>query len=460
MVTLYRIQNNLKYLYRPPQGNSKTFLKYLDDTVSLIKKDNVDIFIMGDFNIDFLEKRDETIKKTESLINQWGCSKLISEVTRYDTQKNSCIDQIITNSDIVLSSGVADTNLSDHQLIFVQRKKCKMPTKKASFIGRSYRNYDENVFKNNLVEHDWREFFANEKPNIQWDIMLSKIIEVADEMCPVKTYNIKRFKDPWITPEKLEMIRDKDNALRKAKRSRKEMDWNVAKRLRNTCLSKIRKAKGDFVRNELNINKSDSKIFWKNIHDIIPKNNKNKNKIELIDQTTSKEISESDVSSYINTFFSNIGPKLAKNVNQEWKYEGHVSNNHLDDINTNNEEVMKLCKEIDTLKAACISNLSSTLIKDALIALNEQFVILLYNSFKTGIFPDAWKIATVIPLYKGGNRKEVGNFRPVSLLPLPSKIIEKIVHDRINTHLENLDLLDVKHGGFRKHHSTIHTIAN
>ena len=76
-----------------------------------------------------------------------------------------------------------------------------------------------------------------------------------------------------------------------------------------------------------------------------------------------------------------------------------------------------------------------------------------------GIFPEKWKMATVIRLYKGGNSKGVSNFRPVSLLPLPSKIIEKIVHNRINTHLEELNLLDTKQGEFRKNHSTISTIA-
>ena len=51
-------------------------------------------------------------------------------------------------------------------------------------------------------------------------------------------------------------------------------------------------------------------------------------------------------------------------------------------------------------------------------------------------------MANVIPLFKGGNRHDVVNYRPVSLLPHPSKIIEKVVHNRLISHLENNDLLD------------------
>ena len=97
--------------------------------------------------------------------------------------------------------------------------------------------------------------------------------------------------------------------------------------------------------------------------------------------------------------------------------------------------------------------------RDAFIFLIPKLTYLINCSFKTGIFPDKWKLANIIPLFKGGNRNTVGNFRPVSLLPLPSKIIEKVVHNRITDFIETHGLLDVNQGGFRKKQSTINTIA-
>ena len=63
----------------------------------------------------------------------------------------------------------------------------------------------------------------------------------------------------------------------------------------------------------------------------------------------------------------------------------------------------------------------------------------------------------VIPLKKSGNSNRVTNLRPISLLPLPSKILEKIIHSRMIHHLEINNYLDINRGGFRKNNSTVNT---
>ena len=66
----------------------------------------------------------------------------------------------------------------------------------------------------------------------------------------------------------------------------------------------------------------------------------------------------------------------------------------------------------------------------------------------------------MIPLFKGGDREQVGNYRHVSLLPLPGKMLEKIVHKRITEFWETNDFLSKDQGGFRKGFSTVATIAD
>ena len=158
----------------------QNFIDNLENCLDRIDLDNTDIFIMGDFNIDFLDNQNDIVKKFNNVINQWGCRKLVSNTTRYSRQKESCIDQIVTHSNIILSKGVADVNLSDHQLVYVQRKKGKMPTKKVNFQGRSYRNYNSIMFEDSLAEMDWEKFFGKNEPNELWDIMLENINNVAD----------------------------------------------------------------------------------------------------------------------------------------------------------------------------------------------------------------------------------------------------------------------------------------
>ena len=64
------------------------------------------------------------------------------------------------------------------------------------------------------------------------------------------------------------------------------------------------------------------------------------------------------------------------------------------------------------------------------MVLIQQLTFIFNRSLQSGVFPDGWKVAKVIPLFKGGDREKVGNYRPVSLLPLPGKLLEKIVHKK------------------------------
>ena len=81
-------------------------------------------------------------------------------------------------------------------------------------------------------------------------------------------------------------------------------------------------------------------------------------------------------------------------------------------------------------------------------------------SINSCIFPDKWKLATVVPLFKGGKKEDVSNYRPVSLLPVPGKIIEKLVHDHIMKFFTENHSLCEKQNGFRPGHSTTNSIIN
>ena len=66
---------------------------------------------------------------------------------------------------------------------------------------------------------------------------------------------------------------------------------------------------------------------------------------------------------------------------------------------------------------------------------------------------------SVVPLQKSGDPKDVNNLRPISLLPLPGKIAERVAHAHISKFLEDNNLLNEEQGGFRKGHSTVSTVS-
>ena len=83
-----------------------------------------------------------------------------------------------------------------------------------------------------------------------------------------------------------------------------------------------------------------------------------------------------------------------------------------------------------------------------------SIVKLINHSFNTASFPQRWKTAKVSPLFKGGDSEDLNNYRPISVLPVLSKVIERHVHDSLSSYLCENNLIYSKQSGFRKLHST------
>ena len=448
-------------VYRPPQGNVKNCCKYIRNCIEDLKDiSKKDIFFMGDFNIDFSNKASNDSKDLINLMSTHGFKQFIKETTRFGT-KNTCIDLIFSNSDYINDAGTLDLNYSDHQAIYVTKKKTTLKSKKMKFYGRSYKNYIAEKYQENLESLDWTELFKIEDPNEAWEFFIQKISITLDLMCPLKEYSVNEYKENWMNRDLMELIIDKDLALKKAKKSNKLDDIIYARKIRNETGKIIEKAKKDYLEEEFINSKGDPKKFWKNIYSIIPKANINNQKdtIHLKNENGSK-IDLEKTSDFINDFFINIGPKLANRINDKWEYFDRIEENSIDNFVIDKGLVHLYVSEIDINKSSGIENISSRCLKDALTALNDQICFIFEKSIGKAIFPDLWKIATVVPLHKGGTKEDVSNYRPVSLLPVPGKILEKLIHNQMMSFFNENNLLCEHQSGFRPNHSTINSVAN
>ena len=91
---------------------------------------------------------------------------------------------------------------------------------------------------------------------------------------------------------------------------------------------------------------------------------------------------------------------MAQQYDTRWEYNGVQTNKTLPNFETNLDEVIKLCKEININKSSSIDNLSSEILRDAFMAIPEKVVELFNLSFECAEIPDVWKIAKVTPLPK------------------------------------------------------------
>ena len=340
-------------------------------------------------------------------------------------------------------------------MILLTRKKAKFMKLKCNFIGRSYRNYDVASFQDRIINSNWDFLHSEDSLKKQWEDWLEIITREIDIMCPIKIFKIKQVKQPWISPRLLELIKDKDKALKAAKKSKDPELWAEAKRIRNACTNRLRKAKTDFIKEQLITHSNDQKKFWKHIQEVLPQNIHNSNPISLLD-SNDEIIEPENTADFINQFFTDIGPNLARNCLLEWKYTGKDYGS-LSDIETNIDEIIEICKGINVNKASYVNNISSEVLRDAFLAVPDKLCVFFNNCFKSAMIPECWKYAKVTPLPKGGNNQLVSNYRPISLLPVLSKMIEKIVHRRIYKFLGENDILDKRQGGFRPDHSTAKT---
>uniref|UniRef100_A0A8C7Y996 Reverse transcriptase domain-containing protein n=1 Tax=Oryzias sinensis TaxID=183150 RepID=A0A8C7Y996_9TELE len=107
-----------------------------------------------------------------------------------------------------------------------------------------------------------------------------------------------------------------------------------------------------------------------------------------------------------------------------------------------------------------VNGIDMALVKTVISGILKPLEYIFNSSFQTGSFPNQMKIAKVIPLYKTGNKHHFTNYRPVSMLPQLSKILEKMFIARLNSFIEKHNILDEGQYGFRSNRSTSLALMN
>ena len=131
-----------------------------------------------------------------------------------------------------------------------------------------------------------------------------------------------------------------------------------------------------------------------------------------------------------------------------------IQGSHFKLASVSENSILTILKSTQISKAAGLDGLSGPFLKDGAKFLAKPISDLCNLSIKSEKFPDSCKVAKVRPLYKRGFLTQPCNYRPISLLPLISKVIEKVIHDQTSTFLNSKNLLYTYQSGFRKKHST------
>ena len=165
-----------------------------------------------------------------------------------------------------------------------------------------------------------------------------------------------------------------------------------------------------------------------------------------------------DISNYFNEYFCNIGTNLVTSLpsctNCFTEYLELPSCNSIYVDPVTRDEMLKLISSLSCKKSCGPDGISPQLLKDHKYLFVEPLLYIFNLSISTGVVPDKMKIAKVIPIYKKGVKSSAGNYRPISLLNLLNKLLEKIIHKRVYGFLNRQHFFYKYQFGFRHNHST------
>lgn len=169
----------------------------------------------------------------------------------------------------------------------------------------------------------------------------------------------------------------------------------------------------------------------------------------------------SQIARKFNNYFVNVGPTLAGKI-------GHSNGSFTDYLNRTDKifpehpltisELKDAFFSLKSNKSSGIDEINVNVVKKCFGHLATPLGHIFNLSLSQGIFPEHLKIAKVTPIYKKGEETELGNYRPISVLPFFSKVLEKIMYNRLYKYLTENKMLYNKQFGFRKSHSTEHAI--
>lgn len=450
-------------VYRPPSGKVDSFIDTLSSTLQAVEKlHEFDVFILGDCNLAYNQTNNPSYRKLKQLEIRFGLRQIITDPTRINSSVANILDLIFTNSTYISDCGTWEINISDHQPVYAIRKKERTKQPKVVIECRSFKNYIKSDFQQDLQEHNWDNFFLLENPEDAWCFLYETILYYANRHCPYTKFTAKNSQPEWINQEVLEQLKERDRVYRMAKRSDSIELWNQVKKLRNYCNNLIRKAKNEYVILQLEESSGDSKKFWRVINSTFtPSSSQSQCTISLCDPVTKLPVPHNDCPNYMNEFLVAAGPKLAcaiPNIPFIATFNRFMTRLKLTRITV--EETVKVIDQICISKSSAVAKLTSRVLKDAFLAIPIHLNFVYNLSIDTGIFPESWKKGNVVLIPKEGSRSDPNNYRPISLLPLPGKMLEKLIHSRLYTFLESNHILTTKQGGFRPGFSTTLTATS
>ena len=461
-------------VYRHPGYKINCFTEKLDNIFTQITKCNIPCFIVGDVNIDL--KKFQSHQETKAYIDNLIINNFTPTVvmpTRITSKSATIIDHIYytnngkSNFRDSLTAGNLWCDISDHLpnfLLLECDKSVKYSMENRPFIRlHSLKNLER--FRSLIDNIDWSNAYYYSSSNEAYSYFHEKIKDCYIKCFPEVRMSRKCARDKmWITRGIKRSSNHKNKLYKKWVCSRDPLDEKNYKSYLKVFKKVTLAAQMTYYKDKFDIRINTTKQLWINLNKVCSLN-KNKtttciNKM-IFDN---KEISEpSEICNKLNNYFCSIGTNLVQLLNPGgnidfMKYTPYSNKNSMFCSPVTPDEIVKIIQRLPNNKAPGMDGINSKILKVICNSISPPLAHIFNLSFTTGEVPELLKVAKVIPIYKKGERNQPGNYRPISLLSIFDKIMEKLMYKRLSDFLENNNILYEYQFGFRKNHSTSHAV--
>lgn len=404
--------------------------------------------ILGDFNT-CLIRDDGRSRKLRSLVSSVNMHILQLNATHHAPHCNPSLLDLIIVSDPskVATHGQLSASFSYHDLLFLSYK-IRPPKRKSKFLFlRSFKNIDMDRLMEDAGRIDWSPVYDCNDVDSMVSLFNKLVLELYDKHAPLKKVKVKHLPAPWLSDGIKQQMSKRDKAKRRYRRDPTEENWSSYKKLRNRCSRLCRDAKRRHIHNSIkNFNTAQVWQFLKSFgigkvaNDSAPEINLN-----AINEHFSKSpvTLDDNVKSSTLNYLSSLSLPNCSSFSFRPAAEG---------------DIKRAILSIST-KAVGDDGLHLQMLLPILNVLVPVILHLVNYSLFTSSFPSAWKKAHVLPLPKVSNPSSVTQFRPISILPILSKVLESVVNNQLSNYLSSNSLLSPYQSGFRPGHSTVSALV-
>ena len=451
-------------MYRIPNTNEKIFLEYYQKILNVVKTEGKDIIIGTDQNLDLLKlDRHTTTKEFLEITLDNKLFPTVTKPSRIVKNSATCIDNIYVPEKFICKykTTLILDDMSDHlpcllQIVTTNQNTDELVPKVVE--RRSFTNESLQEIKLSLYQENWHELLQGNVDE-KFNTFHNKLITILDKYAPVKKSIIppdRVYKIPWMTA-RLFKHRSLCNRLHKKMLSDKnEQNIILYKTQRNLYNRLKNESRKSYFLNMFDRHRRNSKKCWELLNKIIGKTNNKEELPNKFDVNGTIIENPQKIANEFSNFYSQIGKRLAdripKSKMKPMSAMGKRCENSMFLIPYLEFEIEDIIKTLPNKTSSGHDGLTNVLIKSICQFISTPLTIIINDSFERGEFPNFCKIAKVLPLYKAKEKHKIENYRPISLLVVLLKVIEKAMHKRLVSHLNRNRILYRSQYGFRKKH--------